>query len=602
MPDINQFLESFFGYVKKPPAVKEQWEATYHRMIVHTRGVYPTDLIETTRPYEPQEIKKYRKAIYEPVTQDAIGRGIDSIYRTLYEANGNITPASTIADYIKTKRFAATDSGAGEDSQTFKEYMFGDVLRGMIDDPNGVLIWMPVSPDDYKGIPPNDIPPTEKVEVEPWLVNSSRFVHNTKDWFAFTGATLWAFKDGNKTVEKPYYWIMSKTHIYRYVPIAMVTAQEGTNIYKGVKYAIEIYYEIADEQNASFSLVPRRILGGNKSLDKEGTKYYQSYFNGYVAYGNEAIRAFSDNQGVMVMNNFPIKAEKGQKCKSCKFGKITDGNETYECRECAGTGYVISKSPYSIRVTTPPGTGDPAGDLEYKKMDDVRYYSPPIEALRESTQRWKDFIHLAEISINISFLQQAQSGVAKEIDRENLYAMLFKISENLFSLIKWSLDVIQIYRVPFARDRKDNVVTPPANFQIKTSKDLIEEIKALQTAPTAFSASTAVQLAKKQFYGNDVKIKIIESLAIYDPFFSYTSADILQIKASGELLPEDIPRHNYGNQIMTKVAAEMGEEAFLNAPYSTIETKANEKLDEIMARINVQQDPVVQSIISNAQT
>jgi len=74
MFDIEIYFEEFFKH--PTPVALRYWGEVYDDMSVHTRGITPTKLLKNRRPYEPEEIQKYRQDSYEPFTKDPVDRAI----------------------------------------------------------------------------------------------------------------------------------------------------------------------------------------------------------------------------------------------------------------------------------------------------------------------------------------------------------------------------------------------------------------------------------------------------------------------------------------------------------------------------------------------
>ena len=103
-------------------------------MIVHTRGEIPKKLIETRRPYEPEEIKLYRIANYRAVTKDPINRAITNVQRIFSKSLVEIDISNELQQEVDDRTFDGLD---------FLTYIQQRVLRRMIEDANGLLVWWP---------------------------------------------------------------------------------------------------------------------------------------------------------------------------------------------------------------------------------------------------------------------------------------------------------------------------------------------------------------------------------------------------------------------------------------------------------------------------
>ena len=136
----------------------------------------------------------------------------------------------------------------------------------------------------------------------------------------------------------------------------------------------------------------------------------------------------------MTMSAFPYREEVAEDCDhpKCRDGLILDvetGN-TASCSKCNGTGYIINRSPYGVFIRA---KSNPALDGNTNLSDPVvRFISPPVDIIKYSGEAWQDLLKKAEESLHLLHVVEAQSGVAKAIDREEQYSFLIKISNNIF--------------------------------------------------------------------------------------------------------------------------------------------------------------------------
>ncbi len=570
MFNIDQFAKDFFKIDRPPP----DWERVYRSMIVHTRGVPPTKLLELKRPNEPKEILDYRLASYRAITKHGINQAIDSIFRILIGSNFSIKPSETIMEYLEETKF----SFLGEQLQ-FQQLFFRHILRFMFDDPNGLLVWLPENSID-KNLTPMEQPEGEKINVVPIYVPSSRINVFRENVIAFEAEDKWVVTvpDGNKVrkLHKPYYFWLTHDFIYLFIPFYDSTK-------KGISYKVIEYYNLSrDDESRDFPTLVAHQLGGNIALNERSQRYYDSFFGSYVPFGDECICSFSDNQAVRTRYNFPYITIKGQLCVSCKgTGKIISKDEKtlghkITCDKCKGNGTVPPFTPFGYFLKEPPASTD---NEAFVNSPAVEFNTPNVDILKHSYEVWKDLLEEAKESVNIVFLKEAQSGVAKEIDREQKYEMLIKIANNFFELMDWSLDIIEAYKEPFKSDRLGSIVRTPGSFAVKTSGQLTDDLTDLTSkeAPSSYIATTANRLAQK-IYKDDIEAqKIIEVLTKWDVLFGKTSQQISAIKASGGATTEDVRRHTHGYSILVMIAEDNDIE---NMSTEDIIKLANTKLEE----------------------
>lgn len=557
--DIKSYANTIEDVVKHPSPVFKEWIKVRDRMIVHTRGVIPKTLLETKRPSEPDDILKYRLASYRAVTKDGINHAIDSVQRTLISSNYVITPAPTTAKFIKEKRFTIFENEQVYEPLPFKQLVIEHTSRLKYDDPNGFLVWLPVHPED-KNLTPLETPPTSKVDIEPTIVDSYRVRDLSPEHLTYEALKKWKWEYVDRENKKqfredPYYFVITKEAIWRLLPY---WSEEK----KKVLWKEELYYNISlneegkIEKEKSFPFLPAKLLGGNLTMNEKNEKYFESFFQSYAEFGDECICAFSDNQAVRVRFNFPFVSVKAEKCPECQGAKKIQNPDTTDtkhskitCPKCKGEGTVVPFSPFGTYYRKEPATNT---SENFALSDFVQFGSPNPAILESSFSAWQRFLELAKESINLIFTKEAQSGVAKEIDREEKHDMLFKISNNDFDLIKFSLDCIEAYLEPFQDGRKPNVVIPPTTFQIKSQFTLVEELKQMMEsdAPQPFIITTSNQIAEKIYGGNMKDRKIVEVLSVWDILFAFDDNDITQLKNTSAVTTLDILRHIHGYKIL----------------------------------------------------
>ena len=546
------------------------WKDVRSSMIVHTRGVLPKKLLETKRPNEPAEIRDYRLSVIRKITKSGINSAIDSVFRIFLGSNYSITPSEDIKEYIAEKRFTFIESKSGQ--MDFESVFFRHVLRKIFDDPNGFLVWMPVHSVD-RNLPPAKNEANEPIEVEPLIVPSVRVKDVQDDVFSFEAKEKAKIKiplanNRFQEKEKPYYFIITKEAIWRLYPYWDD---------KEIKYKNELWYNLSMKQDSTgmmtdevsedkkFPELPVHVLGGNNTEDENDTEYLESFFAAYLPFADEAINLFSDNQAVNVRYSFPFVEIKGQKCYTCdgagKIPKKEDG-KPITCQTCNGRKTVPVLSPFGQYIMEPPASGE---NEAFALADAVKFHHADVGILEHSFKVWEILLTKAEEAISVKFIEDAQSGVAKDIDRERKYEMLMNISHNLFKLIKWSLDMIQAYKEPFVDERKESVVKPPTSFSIKTVRTLTQELFEMQekSTPASYIANTARELARKTFNENDKETKIVDILTTWDVLYGKTDQQISILKATGGATLRDVIRHVNGYSILSKIDMEQEPEEII---------------------------------------
>ena len=256
-----EIYNSMLGDLPQPHE-KDDWVEVRDEMFVHTRGKNPGRILTQRRPNEDAEIQKYRLDIYEPITKGSINRAIDKLYRIFSSANFSIQVSDELSTYLNTKKF---------DNQYFYSYIQKYVVRRMIEDPNGWLVWIPVG----EGL----TNPTVKVDVYPLIVGSNQIRFLDID----EGVISWVddeeksevYQGGRNKKEGAIIYTLTPDAYYKHTQIG---------IKKDNRFQVELIYQ----HNIGF--LPGVVLGGDVTDDD----YFESYFSAFLPFANEAIRQYSD--------------------------------------------------------------------------------------------------------------------------------------------------------------------------------------------------------------------------------------------------------------------------------------------------------------------
>lgn len=567
MFDIDEYIRRFSRY--PAPDEYKHWTREHEEISVHTRALTPKKLIEKRRPFEDEGIKDYRAENYEPITATIFSRAIDDLQRIMSGAQVSINVEGDLQAYLDEPMFDGLD---------FRAYINKKVIRRMIEDPNGVLVWWPTGP----GVTASNT----RVDVKPKLILSTQIKHSDEDVFTFHSRERSAVtieEEGKEVTvyEGEVYYIVTKEGYYKYFQYGKKSDH---------RMELEAIYMHKLER---LPLIP---LGGEEAeeLRRDGSSitYLKSYFYSAVPYANEAIRQFSDHQGIMVTAAFPIREIEEMPCREprCKDGVITiiegEGTEKKSikktCGLCQGRGSIIPLSPYGV-LTKRKGTSlrDDKGTTDTPMM---RYISPDVAIVKYSGEHWRQLLKDAEKALNLLFIDEAQSGKAKEIDREGKESMLDKIGANVFqSIILNSLKLIDQLR---NLGSKANIsVTLPASFKSKGEGELIEEIATLRekNAPSFLLAQATIDYVRKRYAGDRVMTKAIDFLSVYDPIFFLTQQEKDALLANAVINETQHGRSLFAFSAIQTVADEMGED-FLSSEFSAIASRVDNVINPMIQR------------------
>jgi len=548
-------INSLLANEKYKPKKSEQWEKVRRTMFVHTRGAKPSYILTERRPNEDPEVKKYREMIYEPITKGSMNRAIDKLYRIFQNANFSIQVSDELDQYLNETKF---------NDQYFYSYIQKYVMPRMIEDPNAWLVWLPYG----EGITDSGI----KVEVYPELIESDDIKYINEDVITWEAEEEKSYitKNGKQVEEGEVYYTLTSEGYYKHI-------QYGDSRKKQFELIPIYMHEIGE--------LPACVLGGDQTAED----YYESYFSAFVPFANEAIRQYSDWQGVMTTSAFPYREEVAETCdaRGCRDGIIFDSEseEHSTCHKCKGTGRVVSRSPYGVFIREKGNSAFGGGEASSNEPL-IRFISPPVDIIQYSGEAWQTLLKKAEEALHLNTIDEAQSGVAKTIDREDSFAQLTKISNNIFDeIIYKSLLYIEAYRN--VSNPQAPIIVKPISFSMKTEDDLLEEVSRLtdKNAPIAFLVETTKDLARKRFSGNKSVSRIVEVLVSYDPIYHLSSKDKAMLLASGTIKKEDLLKSLYAYKVLTSLVAQNGTE-FLE-----------QNLTEIFAALDQALQPIVETYI-----
>ncbi len=512
MFDIQQL---FANFLQAPaPLAYNKWVRVYEDMSVHTQGKSPVRIIDTRRPYEDMAIRDYRLESYEPITKEAINRAIQNLQRLFSSANIRIKTDEIVAEYVSENDFNDKD---------FIGFIASEVTRRMIEDPNGCLVWMPTG----EGL----VNPAVSVEVNPVLVLSESIKH------ADNNALVWL------TNERSDVFVGSKLKQEGNVYAAATVS--GFYRFEQFGKKSESRYRIVSIYEQEFTYAPYIILGGELTQEindnKDRIEYYESYFSTYLPFANEAIRQFSDHQGIMVTSAFPMRVMEPIECNAdgCRDGIIYDHKDPsikHTCGNCKGTGFIAPPSPYGT-ILRPKASGVASEAITTPVLE---YVSPDVGIVKYSGEHWESLLKKAEKALHLIFIDEAQSGIAKSIDREDKETSIDRIGANVYNnIVKNSLIIIGDL-LTLGQAQPPIIYLPPT-FRVKSESEMIQELNELRKdgAPDFVITEATKELMQRRYGANPAMIKVVDILSEEDSFFALSTKEKNELLAQGAMSERD---------------------------------------------------------------
>lgn len=502
-------------------------------------------LLLKQHPSEDAHVFKWRKNNFAHVTYPLFLKAKNSIYKIFQTADHQWIASTETTQYLKDARFG---HGKGLLFDTFiQQYC----LQAMIEDPNAWLVIVPKFPT-----PPSN----QSVDVNMKIVWSKNQLYADEDLIIFADKTYNSF---NKNVESGY--AIDRERIVRFVRNA-----NG--------------YAITDQHFHELGEIPYTVLGGNMTTDD----VFTSFFQPFVEYANQALMFYSEWQVTKSSCAFPIREMEEIECPTCHGGgkiHLEDGGFR-SCDSCKGTGiFNYAFSPATILIRQKGNAGEPE-----KTRSMLEYISPPVDIIQEQKADWQLMLTKALESLNLQFVDEAQSGIAKEWDRAEFYSFLMQIADMLFGNIEYSA-LNYIERMRRFNTAEPVLVIKPTTFTIETKADLTDDLLKSVQSPFDPLRADAISRLQKHINANDpIKIKINDFLIRYDPLYLKTTAEISIYVDSGIMTQDEAGKSTHAYSELLKLIDE--EQAkiddnstnwFLDSTYETIATALDARIAKILA-------------------
>ena len=487
-------------------------EATDHAydMRVHADGLFPDKLLKERRPNEPEEVLKYREKIFVAKTKPTISKIISSLSKIRRSSDWSIRYEgewAKISDEETLEKYCETDF---PDFTSVTNWVFSVLLKKYLVDPNAVMF-----------IYPKEIPLEENIYLKPIPV-------------LFDACDVIDFEPGSWAVlRNPLGCIYTTTK----------GSYPGKSFYVVDDQSIQRYDQIDGRGRMQLMSTYLHGLGlmpvyslGSVIKCTSGNKYlYESRIAGILPELDEAIREYSDLQAAKVVHLYPERWEyTNQECNSCKgTGQtqtiINDVPCSVTCTTCTGRGYVVA-GPYSKIMVKPNGMGEspiptpPAG-----------YVEKDVEIIKIQEESVRQHIYDALAAINFEFLAMAplnQSGVAKEVDKDELNNTVHAIAEDIVKLMDSLYRAIARYRYRIQYSFEDieemlPTISVPEKFDILSSTHLEERLKNAKTNKTNAVILNALEIeyAAKAFNADPEVRDMVELVLKLDPLANVLEED-----------------------------------------------------------------------------
>lgn len=539
--------------------VKKQlkdWQTVYDRMEVHMcRKI--SEKIMQARHHEPPEVYKERKQNYVAASTPIITAGISNISRILDESGGVAEPASEeLIEYLGQALYEGMD---------WWTWLQNRVMPAMIHDPNGYILIYPWNFNEISQTEPAE--PTAEIIYTPqiyYLDDSTLIAYST------TQKSLLREKSGG---------LVKAGKVYYYVTDEVFGIIEQVGDYNSPTWA---FRGRDTEDGQSEPVLYPHGLGQLPIIKLRGEwnaqGYYESYFAGFCDYADELLRQFSDWQASLKNSTYPIRQVSVRKCDApgCVKGQIIkDDGTSHTCQKCNGRGYLYPSGPHAILEKPIRNAGL---EIQQPEEDLLKFISPDVTSVKYQQEAMELLMRKAEQSVGIVHIDEAQSGLAKEVDRELLYNLLKKIAPNLYNNI--------CYRFLWLSERLINISSPqeprvmaPVNFRTKTEAELVDALTNAinEGLPLTYTQELGRELVQKRFGGDESLKKQMEVVIALDKLAFVSPTNKALMLANNVISVRDWQI----NEVLPSVLANYirdRKQDFMELPLDTVITQVDELL------------------------
>lgn len=356
---------------------------------------------------------------------------------------------------------------------------------------------------------------------------------------------------------------------------SIIAFRQGVNLYL---YDKDYYYEYNGETNSiitsyyhGLGVIPVHINGG---IYDSTNNYYISYFDGFAESANVLLRNASDDEAFQKLF-YPRIVEYTDYCDTCSgTGQVTedcgDNNRcNVPCKECNGQGEIRRGLGQVIHVKERP-----SNDIRPYPNKLVDFITPNVANNQHVFERCKEMYRLCEKALYLNTIMDAQSGNAKEVDRENKAVFVKAILERVWTVANF------IGKIEKALLNYDNghiisdldVLMRPVVFSTQSKASLIAEYKELQTAnlPKPMKRIIVEKIAEIISPNDNLQKKKIDILSQVDKMYLYNDSEISEKQRMGRVSDYEIYINENAEHKLNKIIKQYGEEWLIDTETTKI--------------------------------
>ena len=532
MPAVSpSFLEPYLMQGLRHEDYEDAVEM-YEELETHADGEYPGELIDQRRPAESDEIKHYRKKIFVPITKPVFTKVYNSLMKIRKSQDWMISfpnelPAVIAEDESPEKYLMYKMPRNG----SITNWMFGVCFKQYLIDANAAVLTLPTN---------WEIAENQYYEPYPMIFNS-------EDVLDYKEGLYYVLKEHDEDL----YWVIQPDIIQKF---------------EVKDFAVREVFQMVN----TLGYIPVRHLYGMIIENYKDRALYESRISGIVPKMNEALREYSDLQAEIVQHiHSTMWSMQPQQCGRCKgLGEIPKENSApIKCPSCSGKG-LLPLNPFEHLVLPAPRPGDPA-----IPTPPIGYVTKQTDIAKLQEERIRQHIYDALSAINMEFLADtplSQSGVAKQVDREELYSFVHSIAEDVVRIMDEIIYDICAWRYSgVTSDIRALLpyIPVPERFDMLSGKVLVDELTSMVNAKVdpAIINAAQIELAGKKFNDSDVKDLVVLKLKL-DPFAGVPEENISLQRMYNAIDQNDLIIHANINKFVTRALEEVQD--FANLSYA----------------------------------
>lgn len=496
----------------------------------HSEGTYPKNIIEIQRPNESDEVKKYRERVWQPITKPTFTRVLNSLGKIRRSQDWSVK-YNSLSDFSKITHEENLEQYCEFNLPLFgsvTNWVFDLMLKKYLTDPNSVVLVMPIEPE---------VSESAYLKPYPYIFDCCDVIDFAPNDYAILNNPEGAYYQvkGKMILGESYY----------------VITTQSIRKYDQLNARRDFY--LASEYIHGLPIMPAYKPGG-LICDVKGYNFlYESRICGILPNLNEAVAEYTDLQAGKRLHIYPERWEYTQhECPACKGVGIRP-NPAYvpggsysaniQCSNCKGAGY-LPNGPYSKLLVKPTNVGEqaipnpPAG-----------YIEKDVEIIRIMDEGVDKHIYKALAAINFQFLDQTplnQSGVAKEVDKDELNNTVHLIAEDIVSIMDrfYKLCAYYRYKTLYSFKEIDKMlpsVAVPEHFDLLSTQYIQEETTKAKTGkmnPVIVNAME-IEFTGKRFISDPEIMNMLQLVLKLDPLPNIPAEEKMTMLSNNGITLED---------------------------------------------------------------